>query len=444
MERILLNPTRCATVVSLLVGGLALMVAVPTSTAKDLTLAWNSSTSTNVIGYRLYYGTASRKYDHTVDVRGALQTTVPGFAQGLKYYFAATAYDSFGLESDPSDEISYSVPRPPAGIYSGLFHEDDEIDPNTAGWLTVSVTAHGSYTGQLLLGSGRYSFSGRLGPDGDATNIVRRSGAGALTVQLHVGTDAQVDEISGRVTDGTWVALLAGDRAVFRARDRRAPYAGRYTLIVPGQEDAPTVPAGIGYGTVRVSVNGRASFAGSLADGTKVTQRVPLSKHGLWPFSVSLYSGRGLVMSWMAFTNEVDSDFHGALSWIKPADPRAQYYPGGFTNECRAIGSAYAAPAGAVNSVLNLTTATVVISGGNLSSELIYPVALGPGGQAGSLSGNELTLRFSLATGTFKGKAVDPNSGQSLSFNGVVMPKLNAGYGFLLGTSQSSRVVIAE
>ena len=439
-----MNPTRRATVVCLLLGGLAFAAALPTSTAKDLILAWDSSISTNVIGYKLYYGTARRRYDQVVDVGGASQVTLPGFAQGTKYYFAVTAYDSLGLESDPSDEVSYSVPRPPAGSYSGLFHENDEIHPNAAGCFTVSLTARGSYTGQLQLGSWRCSFSGRLGPDGDATNIVLRSGAGALTVELHVGTDARADEISGRVTDGIWVAPLAGDRAVFRAKARPTPYAGRYTLMVLGQEAAPTVPAGIGYGTVRVSVNGLASFAGSLADGTKVTRRVPLSKHGLWPFSVSLYSGRGLVMSWIAFTNEVDSDFHGTLSWIKPADPQAQYYAGGFTNECRAIGSAYAAPAGAVNSVLNLATANVVFSGGNLFSDLTYPVALGPGGQAASLSGNELTLRFSLATGTFKGKAVDPNSGQSLSFNGVVMPKLNAGYGFLLGTSQSSRVVIAE
>ncbi len=123
-----------------------------------------------------------------------------------------------------------------------------------------------------------------------------------------MGTDARADEISGRVTDGIWVAPLAGDRAVFRAKARPTPYAGRYTMVL-GQEAAPTVPAGIGYGTGRVSVNGLASFAGSLADRTKVTRRVPLSKHGLWPFSVSLYSGRGLVMSWIAFTNEVDSDF---------------------------------------------------------------------------------------------------------------------------------------
>jgi hypothetical protein len=443
MGRILSNSAGRASLACLLLGGLASAVFVPAAAAKDLILAWESSASTNVVGYRLCYGTASRKYDHAVEVGGDLQVTLPDLAQGTTYYFAVKAYDNRGLESPPSNEVSYSVPRPPAGSYNGLFHEKDEIHTDAAGCFTVSLTARGSYTGRLQSGSRRHSFSGRLGPQGDAINVVHRPDASAWTVELHVGTDARVDEISGRVIDGLREALLVGDRAVFHARTRPAPYAGTYTLTVPGQEDDPTVPAGIGYGTVRMGANGVARFAGSLADGTKVSQSVPLSKHGLWPFYVPLYAGQGLVMGWIAFTNEMDSDLVGTVHWIKPSNPRAQHYAAGFTNECRTVGSVYAAASGPVNAALNPATARVVFSGGNLLADFTNSVALGFQGKVSNLSGTEMQMRFSLPTGVFRGKAVDPNSGQLYPFSGVLLHRLSAGYGFLLGPDRSSRVTVA-
>ena len=56
-------------------------------------------------------------------------------------------------------------------------------------------------------------------------------------------------------------------------------------------------------------------------------------------------------------------------------------------------------------------------------------------------SSNALTLTFTLTTGAFKGKVTNPYSSQSLSFSGVVLPRMNAGYGYALGTNQSSQVI---
>lgn len=71
----------------------------------SVTLAWDASNSTNSgITYTVYYGNASRNYtDHISDVTN-LTATVSGVDGNLTNYFAATATDASGLESDYSNE----------------------------------------------------------------------------------------------------------------------------------------------------------------------------------------------------------------------------------------------------------------------------------------------------------------------------------------------------
>jgi hypothetical protein len=71
------------------------------------TLAWNRSPDSNVIGYRVYYGPASGIYTNAIDVGNITTNTVPGLTGGVTCFFAVTAYNALGLESDFSNEISY-------------------------------------------------------------------------------------------------------------------------------------------------------------------------------------------------------------------------------------------------------------------------------------------------------------------------------------------------
>ena len=330
---------------------------------------------------------------------------------------------------------------PVSGAYNGLFNEGDGVRQNSAGFFTATITTRGTYSGRLQIGARRYSFSGQLNLQLQATNAIPRRGTNALVLQLTVGTGNQANEISGQVTDGFWVAGLSGDRAVFNSRTKPAPYAGRYTLIVPGQKN-PSSPMGDGFGSVRVSTGGSVVFAGTLADGTKISQGVPLSLNGQYPFYAPLYSGQGLVMSWITLTNEAESDLTGALTWIKPANIQAKIYSGGFSNECQVNGSVYVPPA-STNLVLNITNGVVTFSGGNLASNFTNSVALGLGNKVINSDSNQLAMSFSLSTGTFTGKVTDPSSSESFSFSGAVSQKLNTGYGFLLGTNQSSQVILS-
>lgn len=89
----------------------SLLLAFLASGAQSVTLAWNANTETNLMGYRLYYGTGTRTYSTNVSILAPTTTcTVTGLHSGLTYYFAVTAYCTDGLESDYSDEVYYTVP----------------------------------------------------------------------------------------------------------------------------------------------------------------------------------------------------------------------------------------------------------------------------------------------------------------------------------------------
>ncbi len=69
------------------------------------TLAWDANPESDVMGYRLLYGTTSGNYTQTIDAGNTTTATVANLAMGTPYFFAATAYNSAGLESLPCPEI---------------------------------------------------------------------------------------------------------------------------------------------------------------------------------------------------------------------------------------------------------------------------------------------------------------------------------------------------
>lgn len=80
-------------------------------TPKSLTLAWEAPTRnadgsalTDLGGFRLYWGTASRRYDFMREVGSATETVLDSVLPGT-YYFAVTARDRSGNESGYSVEF---------------------------------------------------------------------------------------------------------------------------------------------------------------------------------------------------------------------------------------------------------------------------------------------------------------------------------------------------
>ena len=86
----------------------------------QITLSWDPNTEFNLAGYKVYYGTASRNYAFSVDVGEYAEVTISGLEPGKRYYFAATAYDLDGNESNLSDEITFPAQKSMPWIQSLL------------------------------------------------------------------------------------------------------------------------------------------------------------------------------------------------------------------------------------------------------------------------------------------------------------------------------------
>lgn len=83
---------------------------------QSVTLGWDPNGDADVAGYKIYYGMVSHSYTAVVVVGNTNNETITGLVAGTTYYFAATEYNMAGAESPFSDEVSYTVPAPPAQL----------------------------------------------------------------------------------------------------------------------------------------------------------------------------------------------------------------------------------------------------------------------------------------------------------------------------------------
>ncbi len=78
--------------------------------ASALTLAWDPNPEPDLAGYKVYSGTSSRNYTKVYNAGKSTRFTISGLQAGRTYYFAVKAYNTPGLLSGFSNEVSYKVP----------------------------------------------------------------------------------------------------------------------------------------------------------------------------------------------------------------------------------------------------------------------------------------------------------------------------------------------
>jgi fibronectin type 3 domain-containing protein len=68
-------------------------------------LAWNPNKEPDLAGYKVYYGTVSRKYGPGLDVGKKTSYSLTGLLKGQRYYISITACNTKGRESGFSNEV---------------------------------------------------------------------------------------------------------------------------------------------------------------------------------------------------------------------------------------------------------------------------------------------------------------------------------------------------
>jgi len=75
----------------------------------SIKLAWDPNPlEENVTGYKIYYGNDPDSYTYVIDVRNATLKSVR-LKKGYNYYFAVTAYNEAGQESEPAGPLGINT-----------------------------------------------------------------------------------------------------------------------------------------------------------------------------------------------------------------------------------------------------------------------------------------------------------------------------------------------
>jgi len=427
------------------------------------TNATDATSSTNDVALATVQTNANTAFTLLISGNGSLapSRTAKSLQEGRKYTLTAIAakgsvfadWISNGIVVATTPKYSFLVQSnvvleaafvtnpfiPVVGTYHGLFYVPNDAAEESSGSFVATVTKTGAFSAKLCLDGHSYSFSGEFSLTGGASKTIQRRELSPLTLQLDLGLTN--GPLTGAISDGTWTADLVADAAVYSTANP-APQAGKYTLLIPGSENASTQPGGNGFGAVTVSDSGHVTFSGILGDGTPVTSTSIVSSEGQWPLYVSLYGGKGSILGWLSFTNE--GGISGQTGWFKLPQATAKLYPGGFTNGAGAIGSVYQYTNGFP--VLGFTEGQLSLTNGNLPQSITNQIALGPDMRATDQSATNQSadkLTFKTSSGLFKGSVMNPETGKPIAINGVVLQNQNFGAGFFLGTTESGSVLLS-
>ncbi|MBI4594904.1 MAG: fibronectin type III domain-containing protein [Candidatus Tectomicrobia bacterium] len=173
--------------------------------AAEIKLAWVPDTISDLSGYKIYYGTAPRVYGAALDVGNVTSYTLIGLSPGQVYYVAATAYDSYGNESDYSNEVSGVATEPTRTVVINVATSPLDLalivdgvavtSPQTFNWEvgsshTLSVASPQSGDSGVNFIYSSWSDGGALShqitiPDTTATYTANFVVPGTLTVASH-------------------------------------------------------------------------------------------------------------------------------------------------------------------------------------------------------------------------------------------------------------------
>ena len=315
------------------------------------------------------------------------------------------------------------------GLYQGLFAEPGNIAPESAGEFSFRLQRNGAFSGKLVLAGEARALAGQFDPWGAADVSSSRNHAAVVHTALQLNLTNNT--VAGSVSDGNWVASLAGSRSVTTAP---TAWAGRRTLVFPGADDGAS-PYGDGYGTATVTAPGAVTFAGRLSDGSAFSRSTYVCPDGSCPFYLPLYGGRGLLIGWLNFGAEAGAG-DNLCSWLCPAFTGVS--GSGFTNSSLSVVcSRFSA---AARPVLNLQSGTLILSGPGMGESITNYFTVSTGGQFvfPTNSGRvqlSVNPKNGLVTGSFPAGA----SAALTSLQGAILQDQTNAWGFLTNSSGGGR-----
>jgi hypothetical protein len=254
------------------------------------------------------------------------------------------AEDFAGKKASATKRVIYTNRRSElAGTYAAVLVPETDPDIDRTGFVSVTVTPSGSFSGKLLINRVSAPFSGILGNDG----VARFKQSSGITLDLldktrhFLGTVAfSVTEeagMSGTLSSGSVLAAFAGKKAPYGPASP-VPIAllnlpsgssqGVYDLVFQAPVLA-TTPQGDGHARIILKKTGVIRVSGYLADGTKYVAAGNLRADQTVPLFTALYKKGGAFSGELAFADVAGSEVSGVnLLWLRPAGFSATYQAG--------------------------------------------------------------------------------------------------------------------
>lgn len=212
-------------------GTLLTLAGIVSARAETIRLEWDPNLESNIGGYRVYCGPSSGSYDTVIEVGPQTHADISELLHDRTYYFVVTAYDTTGLESPPSNEVSYEVAGPAPAPNSPPYGSDSSISVPQDG--SVPITLSGTdpdgdpITMSIVIPPGFGTISGTI------PNLIYTPAPG-----FH-GTDSVTYTISdGRLTSSPVTIAIQVIKA------NQPPVAHHFKLTLDSGTSAPVTLQG--------------------------------------------------------------------------------------------------------------------------------------------------------------------------------------------------------
>ncbi len=324
-----------------------------------------------------------------------------------------------------------------AGTYAGLSLAEEDLTNETSGYLKVTVTKSGAFSGKLIAAGKTYSLSGAFDSNANYQKVITRKDTSNLNVTLHL---VPATQITGTIGDGVTLSNITANRVAFSASNK-TQLAGKYTALLSGNGAVP----GSGYLTVSISPTGSVSATGRLADGTPVSMGAYLNADGSLPYYAGIYTtstSAGSVFGTMDFASGGNVQCTGTYAWFRPSSSGA-LYPQGFAGAGSVTGSLLAPGS---NQVQGDTTPNISVglSGGGLQSPIDASGQVQSNGTIQWISGNSDNLSLTIKpSGGVAGSFTDPTTGKKVEILGAWLPGAQTGGGYFIDGDSAGALTLS-
>lgn len=281
-----------------------------------------------------FSGVPEKAGEHTIHVTA----TVDGFTTAKVY------------------RMTVSTTTQPPGIYWGWLQATYDLP--SAGAVMLDLQSSGAYSAVIYTGSTRTSIAGTLSRDDDIHPSIRRfpvklDGKPQVCWAQSAGFEPKIAFLVRDAATPNQIGTVVSELLLIRPSNRKDTVgsAGHYTFGLMNRSfNGLHMLEGNGFGTLKVDIDGRATYAGQLADGSSVTGSTWLSDASMdGGQAENLYfyqadTKTGAVLRGAAPLTVPDTEESPYIEWQRPARRGRLYAEGIDPRPVAFIASRYTAP----------------------------------------------------------------------------------------------------